>query len=166
MDAWIRTGAFFLGFDVSAEDALAAANEAIEAAREQGNAWDMVNSQGELSDIYRRIGDIPRAIREFRTTTEIYYGLGYLGVLPYMKLLARLELERGNAERAAILAAVAQRAVEDLGGELPEEITQVGNPLEDARGLLSEEAYASAVATGRAMGFEEAVAYTLKTSAE
>jgi predicted ATPase/class 3 adenylate cyclase len=163
MDAWMRSAAFFMGLGGPVDDALAAAREAIEAAREQGNAWDMANWQGELSDIYRRSGDVPRAIREFHATAEIYYGLGYLGMLPWLKLLARLELQRGDAQRAATLAAIAERAVEDLGGELPDEMTQAGNPLEDARGLLSDEAFVSAVARGRAMGFEEAVAYTLET---
>ena len=60
------------------------------------------------------------------------------------------------------MAAVAQRAVEDVGGELPEELTQVGNPLEDARALMSEEAFADAIVRGRAMGFDEAVAYALE----
>ena len=42
---------------------------------------------------------------------------------------------------------------------------QVGNPLEDSRNLLSDEAFASAVTKGRAMGFEEAVAYAWKYEA-
>ncbi len=105
---------------------------AIEAAREQGNAWDVANDQGELADIYRRMGDVPRAIEEFKATTELYYELGYVGMLPWLKLLARLEIDRGNAERGATLAAIAQRAVEEIGGELPEEFTQVGDPLADA----------------------------------
>lgn len=163
MDAWMKTGGFFMGFGVPADEALAASNEVVVTAREQGNAWNMINAQGEIADIYRRIGDIPRAIREFHTTTYLFYGLGYLGMLPWMKMLARMEISRGDADRAATLAAIAQRAVEDLGGELPEEITHVGNPLEDARGLLSEEAYVAAVAKGRAMGFEEAIAYALET---
>jgi non-specific serine/threonine protein kinase len=163
MDAWLKAGGFLMGMGVSAEDALASTREAVEAAREQGNAWDMVNAQGEIADIYRRIGDIPRAIREFQTTTELYFGLGYVGMLPWLKLVARMELMRGNAERAAILAAAGQRAVEELGGELPEEVTQVGNPLEDARGMLSEEAFARAMAKGRAMSFDEAVAYALES---
>jgi tetratricopeptide (TPR) repeat protein len=163
MDAWLQAGGFLMGMGVSAEEALASTREAVEAAREQGNAWDMVNYQGEIADIYRRMGDIPRAISEFQTTTELYYGLGYLGMLPWLKLLARLELMRGNAERAAILAAVAKRAVDDLGGELPEEMTQVGNPLEDARRVMPEEAFTDAVATGRAMSFDEAVAYALES---
>jgi predicted ATPase/class 3 adenylate cyclase len=163
MDAWIKAGGFFMGFGVPADEALAASNEVIVTAREQGNAWNMINAQGEIADIYRRIGDIPRAIREFHTTAYLYYGLGYVGMLPWLKLLARMEISRGDADRAAILGAIAQRAVEDLGGELPEEITNVGSPLDDARGLLSEEAYVAAVARGRAMGFEEAVAYALET---
>jgi tetratricopeptide (TPR) repeat protein len=164
MDAWIKTGGFFMGFGVPADEALAASNEVIVTAREQGNAWNMINAQGEIAGVYRRLGDIPRAVEAFRTTTELYVGLGYLGMLPWLKLLASMEISRGDANRAATLAAIAQRAVEELGGELPEEITQVGNPLEDARGLLSEEAYVAAVARGRAMGFEEAVAYALETN--
>jgi hypothetical protein len=163
MDEWIKSGGFFMGFGVPADEALAASNEAKVTAREQGNAWNMLNAQGEIADIYRRIGDIPRAIREFHTATELYYGLGYVGMLPWLKLLARMEISRGDAVRAATLAAIAQRAVDDLGGELPEEITHVGNPLEDARGLLSEEVFVSSVAKGRAMGFEEAVAYALES---
>jgi predicted ATPase/class 3 adenylate cyclase len=163
MDAWIKTGGFFMGFGVPPDEALAASNEAMVTAREQGNAWNMINAQGEIAEIYRRIGDIPRAIREFHATTELYHGLGYLGMMPWLKVLARLEISRGDGARAATLAAIAQRAVEDLGGELPEEITHVGNPLEDARSLLSKAAWAAAVAKGRAMGFEEAVAYALES---
>ena len=163
MDAWIKTGGFFMGFGVPADEALAASKEVIVTAREQGNAWNMINAQGEIAGIYRQIGDIPRAIEAFRTTTELYVGLGYLGMLPWLKMLARLELERGDGERAATLGAIAERAIENLGGELPEEITHVGNPLEDARGLLSEAAYVRAVAKGRVMDFEEAVAYALET---
>jgi len=162
MHAWLVTGAFLMGFGVPADQALAATNEAIAAAREQGNAWDMINWQGELADIYRRIGDVPRAIHEFQATAELYHGLRYMGALPWLKLLARLELERGDAERAAVLAAVAARAVEDLGGELPEEITKVGDPLSDARGLVPENVYARAVAKGREMTFDEAVAFVME----
>ena len=109
------------------------------------------------------MGDLPRAIQEFHVTTEAYYDLGYLGMLPWLKLLARLEIERGNADRAAVLATIAQRAVEDLGGELPEEMTQVGNPLEDARSSLPQEEFEAAVTKGRTMSFEEAVAFTLES---
>ena len=163
LDFWIRSAYFFMGLGGTAEEALVVTREAIESAREQGNAWDMTQSQGELADIYRRMGDIPQAIKAFQTVSEVYYGLGYLGMLPWLKLLARLEFDRGNAERAATLATVAQRAIEDLGGELPEEMIQLGNPLEDARGVLAEEKFEGAVSRGRSMSFEEAVAYTLES---
>jgi hypothetical protein len=41
--------------------------------------------------------------------------------------------------------------------------TQAGDPLEDARQLLSADDYARGVEEGRAMTFEEAVAYALET---
>jgi predicted ATPase/class 3 adenylate cyclase len=163
MNAWLKTGGFFAGFGVPADEALAASHEVVVTEREQGNAWNMINAQGEIAGVYRRLGDIPRALAAFRATAELYVGLGYLGMLPWLKFLASMEISRGDANRAATLAAIAQRAVEELGGELPEEITQVGNPLEDARGLLPEEAFVAAVAKGRAMGFDEAIAYALET---
>ncbi len=162
VDYWMKGGMYMMGLGGSAEEALAVTRTAIETARQEGNAWDMANSQGEVADIYRRMGDIERAVHEFNITTDLYYGMGYLGMLPWLKLLARLEVDRGNAERAATLAAVAQRAVEDLGGELPEEMTQVGDPLADARAELSDEAYSQAVERGRSMTFGEAVAFVLE----
>ena len=101
MDAWLKAGGFFMRMGVSAEDALTSTQDALDAARERGNAWDMVNYQGEIADIYRQSGDVPRAISEFKKTVEIFYELGPLGALPYMKLMARMELLRGDPERAA-----------------------------------------------------------------
>ncbi len=162
LDFWIKSAAFFMNLGGTAEEALAVTRAAIDSARAQGNAWDMANSQGEMADIYRRMGDIPSAIREFNITAELYYALGYIGMLPWLKLLARLEVDRGNWERAATLAAVAKHAVEDLGGELPEEMIQVGDPLSDARVQLPAGAYERALERGRAMSFEAAVAFALE----
>jgi tetratricopeptide (TPR) repeat protein len=162
MNDWKTAGAFFMGFGVSGEQALAATNEAVEASRELGNAWDMVNYLGELADINRRMGNTDRAAEDFKATAELYYSLGYFSMLPWLKLLARIEINRGNMERAATLAAVAAQAVEALGGELPETMIQVGNPLEDARGALSEEVFEQAAARGRAMDYEEALAFVVE----
>jgi hypothetical protein len=82
-------------------------------------------------------------------------------MLPWLKLLAAMELAEGRLERAVRLAAIAARAVEDLGGELPEALMRAGNPLEEARPLLTEDDYARLVAEARAMSFADAVGYVL-----
>jgi hypothetical protein len=164
--AWLSTGPFLLGLGGSVEEALAASHAAIEESRRIGNAWDMGNWQGTVADIRRQMGDLDGAIEAFEIAIRTYADLGYVGMLPWLKLLASLEIERGHAERAVRLAAIAARAVEELGGELPEEMTHAGDPLADARRLLSEEAYERALAEAQEMTFEEAVAYALDTGKE
>jgi hypothetical protein len=83
-------------------------------------------------------------------------------MLPFMKMGAALELSLGRPERAARLAAVAERAVEDIGGELPAAMIGDINPLEQARSLLPEDVFARAVEEGRAMTFDEAAACALR----
>jgi hypothetical protein len=116
---------------------------------------------GSRAMIYHRTGDIPRAIDAFQQSTRLWYEIGHVGMLPWLKLLAQLELTRGNVERSACLAAIAERAVEEMGGELPESMTGVSNPLEEARKLLTEEQFARAREEGRAMNLDQAVAYAL-----
>jgi tetratricopeptide (TPR) repeat protein len=162
VNAWLKVGALLMGAPSNADEALAAAREALAAAHEAGDTWDEANWKGSVADIYRRMGDLPRALEESHETLELYHSLGYLAILPWLKVQARIELDLGKVRRAATLAAIAERAVEDLGGDLPEAMTLAGKPLEEARSLMSDDDYASAVAKGRAMDFEEAISFALE----
>ena len=132
------------------------------AARAQGNAWDMANSQGEMADIYRRMGDIPSAIREFNITPSSTTHWAISACCPGSSCwhASRSIAATGNVLRP--LPRLRSDAVEDLGGELPEEMIQVGDPLSDARVQLPAEAYERALERGRAMSFEAAVAFALE----
>jgi hypothetical protein len=88
--------------------------------------------------------------------------MGNVGMLPWAKMGAVLELALGQPERAVRLAAIAARAVDDLGGELPESLMGPGDPLEETRLVLAEDEHARGVEEGRAMDFDQAVAYILE----
>jgi predicted ATPase/class 3 adenylate cyclase len=164
VSAWLTAGAYFMGAVTNAEAALAALGEALEISRRLGRPYNTLDWIGSRVLIYLRIGDIPRAIDANREATRLWYEIRHVGMLPWVKVLAHLELRRGNIERSARLAAIAERAVEDMGGELPESMTGVGNPLEEARKLLTEEQFARARDEGRAMNLDQAVAYALADS--
>ena len=59
------------------------------------------------------------------------------------------------------LGAAAERYNDEIGGELPDAIAQLGNPVEEARPRLGPEEHARAVFEGRSMSLEEQVAYAL-----
>lgn len=162
MTAWLRSGEYFFGSGGSLEDSLAATREAIEISRQHGRTYDEADWLGGLAQIYQKAGDYPRAITAFQDVMKVWYEMGNVGMLPWAKLLAALELAQGRPERAVRLAAIAARSVEELGGELPAALTGVGNAMEEARPLLAEDEYARAVEEGRAMSMDEAVAYALE----
>jgi len=159
---FLRSAEYFAGSGGSLEDALAATREAVEISREHGRTNDEIDGLGSLAQLYHTAGDYPRAILAFQDTVRAWSKVRNVGMLPWLKLLAALELAEGRPERAVRLAAIAARSVEEVGGELPEALTGVGNPMEEARPLLDQDDYARAVEEGGAMGIDEAVAYALE----
>lgn len=153
---------YVMGMGGSLENAPAATRDAIEVLRLEGRAYDAAEATARLAFIYHKAGDYPRAIESFREATKVWYQIGNASMLPYLKFLARLELAQDRPERAVRLAAIAARAVDELGGELPQAVMGVSNPMEEARPLLAEDKYARAVEEGRAMNFDQAVAYILE----
>ncbi len=74
-----------------------------------------------------------------------------------MKFIADLELAQGRAERAVRLAAAARKFLAQLGGEVAESLSGVGDPVEEAREHLPPEVHTRAAAEGRAMTLERAM---------
>jgi len=73
--------------------------------------------------------------------------------------LADLEITEGNADRAMRLAGASEAIKEGVGGQAPPDLITLPDPKERARPLLSEEEVRAAWEEGRAMSFEEAIAY-------
>ena len=113
--------------------------------------------------LYRAIGDYRRRRHGGSREPEAWYELGTLGRLPLgLKILAAVELGMGRPERAVRLGAAAERYNDEIGGELPDVIAQLGDPVEEARPLLEPDEHARAVAEGRSMSLEEQIAYALE----
>ena len=93
----------------------------------------------------------------------MWYELGTVGRLPLgLKILAAVELGKGRPGRAVRLGAAADRWNDEIGGEVPDVIAQLGDPVEEARPLLGAEEHARAVKEGRSMSLEEQIAYALE----
>jgi hypothetical protein len=71
--------------------------------------------------------------------------------------LAALALTASDPERAVRLLAANASIRERLGGGPPPEWLQLGDPLEEARKMLSEQVFAAAWDSGTAMTTDEAV---------
>lgn len=162
--AFLRTGAYVMGGGGTKEDAVATAREAVEASRRQGRLYDMADWLGSVAFAYFRAGDHANAVVAFKDSIRAWREMENVGMLPMLKVGAAIELGLGRPERAARLAAVAERAVEEIGGELPEAMIGDIDPLEQARKLLSEDVFDRAVEEGRAMTFHQAAAYALEES--
>ena len=70
-------------------------------------------------------------------------------------------MQAGHPRRAVRLEAAARRLSEDVGGDLFQVFGQLGDPIEEARGLLDPEEHARAVEEGRSLSLDEQVAYAL-----
>jgi hypothetical protein len=76
-----------------------------------------------------------------------------------MKGLAILAIREGDPERGVRLAAAAARANEVAGYEAPPSIVGLDDPLELVKDTLSQERIDDLWREGRAMSFDEALAY-------
>jgi len=159
--AWMRTGPFIMGVSDDFDDALAANLAAVEVNRQAGRMHDVADWQGSLSMVYRQAGDLKHARRAALDALRGWHEIGNIGRVGFFKLIAALDLRLGRPERAVVLAGAAERHRDEVGGELPEHMIRAGNPSDEARQVLSEEQHARAVAEGRAMTTDEAVAYAL-----
>jgi hypothetical protein len=159
-------GRLFVIGDEKVEEGIALTREAIEITGRLGRAHEQADWLGTLAQLHQNRGDYARALEAFRDTTRVWYAMGNLGMAPYMKVAAAIEVGLGRPERAVRLAAVAQRAIDELGGELHPVLMAAGDPLGDARVMLGDEAYVRALEAGRAMSFDDAVAFLLDEEAD
>lgn len=165
--AWLRGGAYLFNMGGTVEDATAASLADLENARREGRAHDAAEALGTLAIINRRAGDHVTGLDYARQELRELDAMGHIGRHgPFLKLMASFELALGRPERAVRIAAASTRWVRELGGELPEALTQSGDPLVESRAHLTAEQYEQGVQEGTAMSLEEAVAYaTAETAA-
>jgi predicted ATPase/class 3 adenylate cyclase len=165
LEASIRNGLAFqhmLGGD------LAAAREAIEEVivlhRDAGDLMFLAETLLALAAVDFFEGDLvasTRRIKEgMRINVEIRYVMG-VAVTFYPLAVAAVHQER--YVRAAILIGASNRWQEELGGGPPAFVLEMfGNPEVAARDHLDTEEFERTLAEGRAMSFDEAVAFALE----
>lgn len=167
VEAWLRTGAYLLDMGGTADDAAEAAMQSLETARRQGRVHDAAEALGSLSLVYRKSGDLARALEYGRAELRELHAMGHVGRHgAFLKLLAAIELSLGRANRAARLAAASERYVRELGGVLPEALIHAGDPLEESRRQLDDAQHARAVEEGARMSLDDAVAYAVSDESE
>jgi tetratricopeptide (TPR) repeat protein len=160
---WLLVAPVIMGKGGDAEAAVEATRDAIEVNRALGRTHEVADWLEARAMIYRAIGDVTRADEAARDTLRLWHELGTQGRLPLgLKILAAVELLKGRPERAVRIGAAAVRYNDEIGGELPDAIAQLGDPVEEARPLLGAAEHARAVADGRSMTIEEQIAYALE----
>jgi hypothetical protein len=154
---------FFTGGGGSLDEVLSAAQEAIDSNRRAGRLHDAADWSGAIAQAYFVAGEPARAAEAARDALRAFHDMGSVGLYPMaQKAIAAFELAaQGDPQRVVRLAAAAERAFEELGGQL-QLMSRFGDPLAEARGLLSEKEWTRAADEGRAMSLDEAVAYALE----
>jgi tetratricopeptide (TPR) repeat protein len=163
VEAWARVAPVVQGLGGDVPSAIRGVKEVIALNGRLGRTHEVADWLETLPMIYRAIGDFEAADEPARESLRTWHELGTLGRLPLgLKILAAVELGNGRPERAVRLGAAADRYNDEIGGELPEVIAQLGDPVEEARSLLSPAEHERAVAEGRGMTLEEQIAYALE----
>jgi tetratricopeptide (TPR) repeat protein len=165
VSAWLYVAPILTGHGGDIAGGFDGIRQAIDANRRLGRTHDMADWLETLPMFYRAVGDFPNAQATARDSLQLWYDLGTLGRLPLgFKMLAAAELGMSRPERAVRLGAAAERLNDEIGGEVPDIIAQLGSPVEEARPLLDEALHARAVAEGRSMRLEELLAYALESA--
>ena len=134
---------------------------AIEIYREEGDVWKVANNLTGLAMISRMAGDLDAARGHLREALGMFVQASdTMSIAMVLMGFALVANDDGLPERAARLIGASARIRDELGGGIPPElIGRWGDPENDARSALGEDAYDRVRAEGYAMDTEEAVAY-------
>ena len=144
------------------EAAVATLPEVYDITLASGRAHDAADWLSGRAMLHRMVGDTATALPAAREAIAAWYELGNLGRLPLaLKIAAALELQTGEPRRAVRLEAAAEKLGEDVGGDLYQVFGQLGDPIEEARPLLSASEHARAVEEGRTLPLADQVAFAL-----
>ena len=159
-DFWDSIG-FLAVFRGNPRDAIPERRRAIEIFREEGDLWKLANGLLGLAMMSRMAGDLDAARSPLREALGMFaQASDTMSIAMVLTGLALLANDDGFPERAARLVGASARIRDELGGGIPPElIGRWGDPENDARTALGEDAYDRARAEGYAMDTERAVAY-------
>ncbi len=145
------------------DQAMALFDECLVLTRESGDTWATASAllyKGHLAGLQR---DYERADALYRDSLRLYREIrATWGITLPLWGLAGIAGDLGQAERAARLLGAEQALCESIGAvPTPSDESAYERGLAAARAALGEAAFAAAVAEGRTMTLEQAVAYAL-----
>jgi predicted ATPase/transcriptional regulator with XRE-family HTH domain len=137
--------------------------ESLAAARRSGRVEVEAAELGNLGNVARRQGDLPRAAALYRQALELKRALGYRRQIAItLEDLAALAVAEGRMEWSAHLLGAATELRATIGSPQPVPEWRVSEQTTmAARAYLGEEAWAAAVAAGRALPLAQVIAVSL-----
>jgi predicted ATPase/class 3 adenylate cyclase len=151
--------AFFLVMQGEYAAALPLLEEAVERSRERGDLFHLVDDMMGVAQAHRLLGhhEVARAI--YLECLDIVEGAGSVsGISSTLLMMSTLYSSMARHERSMRLYGAAENITQEIGGSHPPEAL-LGDPVGDARKAIGKEATDRALADGRAMTRDEAVAY-------
>jgi len=125
-----------------------------------GDGWRMAWALSALGDVARLRGDYRRAAAHFRLALSLYQELGSKSEMPFpLEALALTTAAQGQPERAARLWGAAAALRDEIHAFLaPSYRSDYAPYLDLLRAALGEQAFAAALAEGRELTLEQALA--------
>ncbi|HYN69478.1 MAG TPA: adenylate/guanylate cyclase domain-containing protein [Candidatus Eisenbacteria bacterium] len=127
-----------------------------------GDRWELTESLIGLGNGYRFSGDMPRARQHYLHALDINVDAGSRQTsASLLRMVAALESHAGRHERAARLWGAAEAARMIYGASLdpPAAARLLGDPVAASRPAIGDDAVDQALAQGRAMDLDAAIAY-------
>ncbi len=162
-EAWLLVLPVFMDRGGDIGESIAVARRAVEAARAGGRPFEEADWLSTVASLQHMRGDIDAALLWGRQALRAFYRLDTVGWFgPGFKIFAAWENARGRYERAATLAAAAARYSEEFGGELPDSMMRIGDPMVESAQRLAPDVHERAVREGAAMSLDAAMAFALE----
>ena len=147
------------------KEAIPFIEEAIALAKQMGNAFHLIEATSSLGVAYQQLGDFDQAVRHLRDAIRMHRDAGNLPMTTYMLFFfSALEVDRGRHARAMRLFGAAETFRERFRTIAPQEAMLTGDPVGLARAVIGDVAVEEALAEGRAMEPDKAIAYVLDDS--
>jgi predicted ATPase len=155
--------AFFLVMLGDYRAALPLLEEAVARSRERGDMFHLADDILGLAQTHRMLGNREEARAAYLEALDIHDRADSpTGISSALQMFAALESAEGRHERALRMVGAAEAINESTGGGHPPE-AMLGDPAGDAREAIGDEDTDRALAQGRAMSRDEAVAYARKS---
>ena len=149
------------------KEGLAMVEEALGIYRELGNRFAAADALSGIGSAYRLVGESDAACDAHRQALEIFVEVGNpTGIAMVLEEMAMVESMDGRHERALRLAAASTALKEQTGGGAPAELMKSEETIDESRRVLGPEDTERALAEGREMGTDKAIAYALDSSSD